>query len=321
MRFKQYLFATATFIASHMSLSESLSALNLNSTEKLAQGWYRSFSDTFNYCMAVHFRSTICPPIATEERFNAVVPTGPLSPITLLQAEEAYRVGISPKDWLLSLKLADQKLKGRIKDDREILVARAKWLLAEVLYDDRQFESAEQLFDQALPYFKGRAKFHQERAWNQYFMGKFNLAMGSIMSAESPLVYRLPFTDKYFLKSLIERDSCQYTKALATLAEGRKLLTDAQLNVSQIPWVKTCQDLKLGPVCDRLVVWAQGQLKKDLDQSKVDLDFIELELAEKGFRLNPKVEVKTVVWPYVGEKWADELGHYSVEVSQQCPQN
>jgi hypothetical protein len=321
----QILFSPVALTVALIGFSSVLRAEESTSASKLAQVWYLSFGDTMNYCVATGFRSAICPNLSTgapgEERFTPQLPSGPLNALTLLQASESYHSGQSPKDWLLGLKIQDRKIKLRLKDSQEILMANAKWLLAEILYDERQFEAASKLYTEVLPFFRGRAKFHQERAWAQYFLGKFSLAVGSMMSAESPLVYKMPYFDKYFLKALIERDTCQYDKALATLAAGRRDLSATNLPVTQIPWVKSCNDKKLGSLCDRLTTWAQAQLKKSLDQSKIDLDFIELELAEKGFKFDAKTEVKSVVWPYVGEKWADELGNYSVEVPQQCPQN
>lgn len=312
MRFSAIVFSIFLSLLSEGSAAESSTP---------ADRWYLSFTNTFEYCVSTQFKSVLCPSITIEDRLLTQIPKGELNPTTLLQAKESYRAQKSPKEWLDALHLEKIKLGNDIQNSRDLLVASAKWLLAEILFDERQFEAADKIYEEILPYFRGKAKFHQERAWVKYFRGQFQYALGSIMSAGSPLVYPIPFIDKYFLTALIERDSCQYTKALATLAEGRAQLELSLKAADRSPWVKACQNLKLGATCDRLAEWARQNIQKEIDQAKIDLNFIELELADKGFRVDSRPAVAAVVWPYVGEKWGDELGHYRVEVPEKCTQN
>jgi hypothetical protein len=269
----------------------------------------------------VKFAHPICPPINrlnfSEVDFSSeffTPPAGPLNPQTLFQATVLYEVGRAPEYWLVGLGL-DKKMPKGI-DPR--LWAEAQLLWARLLYDRGQYSKSVELFDRLVDEFKGRALFHQQRAWAQFHHRKFDRALGGIVSAESPLIFEVPFFDKFFLRALIEKENCLYQQSLQSITNGRKFFNTKAPDPRKHPWVILCQRENLGAVCGRLEEWYRSRYAEKLKSSLSDLDLLEIELRD---RLTPGQKEKSeaqIVWPFVGENWKDELGHYSVPVKSEC---
>src|SRR5690606_10388566 len=137
-----------------------------------------------------------------------------------------YQLGRAPGYWFISLGL--DKARPAPVDPR--LWAEAQWLYAQILFDLNDFERSLKLYDLALDEMKGRALFHQERAWAHLFVGNFVNALGSIVAAESKLVWKVPFFDKYFIRSWVEPETCNLNSALKTVLAGRAALQYATPN-------------------------------------------------------------------------------------------
>ena len=288
---------------------------------KVPVNWYQGTSNLFDYCVEVKFAHPICPPINrmdfSEVDFNSeffTPPTGPLNPQTLFQATVLYEVGRAPEYWLVGLGLDKKRPVGI--DAR--LWAEAQYLWARLLYDRRQYPKALELYDQLVDEFKGKALFHQQRGWAQYQARKFDRSLGSIVSSESPLIFQVPFFDKFFLRSLIEKENCLYQQAMQTLQNGRKFFASNIPDAKKHPWVILCERKNLGAVCSRLENWYRARYSEKVKASLSDLDLLEIELRD---RLTQGQKVKSeakIVWPFVGENWKDELGYYSVPIKSSC---
>ena len=280
------------------------------------RAWYRSAEDAFTFCKSVSFENPICPPLTNLFEVYAA-PSGPLTDQSLLLAATALKLDRSADSWLESLKLNES----RPKEISEDLWNQARWLYAQSLYSQRRFQEASVLFSALLNSLKRRSVFHQQRAWVQYFNGELDKALGSVISAESPLTDRAPFPRKYLLKALIERDTCQPMKALQTLVSARTELAVMKADAAQSPFVKACNPSKDGDLCGKLIEWFNRQLSDEISSVLKDLDFLEAELSERNLSLSsaaapdPK---KPVEWSFVGEAWLDELGHYTVQIQGSC---
>jgi len=215
---------------------------------------------------------------------------------------------------LVGLKLSEAMPKNA--DER--LWAEAQYLYARVLFDQRKYREAEAVLDRVVEVFKGKALYHQQRAWVYFFTGKWDRALGSMVSAESSLIYPVPFFEKYFIRALVERETCQWTKAFNTVAKGREYLTNAQPDVGTHPWVVLCENRDLGAVCAKLRSFYQGYYTAQIKKALNDLDLVELEMKDRGVSQQQRASTSAIVWPFVGEAWQDELGYYSVPVRSQC---
>lgn len=281
--------------------------------------WHESLEKQWDFCVSLSFESPICPQL-TSLYAVPPAPTGALSSLSLLQAMTSYRLGKDVGDWLESQKLAGPKP----QSVDQSLWNQAKWLYAQNLYDKSRYSESVKIFDELNEVFKGRASFHQQRAWAQYFAGDSKKALGSIISAESPLIKEAPFVRKYFLRALVERDLCQYQRAFETIAAGREALAKLKPLDEKNTWVQICE--KKGPshLCGRVKDWYRKAFEQEVKEALVDLDTLETEMNEKGLSSQNKVakgENKKIQWPFAGEAWEDELGHYEVQVEGRCSQN
>lgn len=289
--------------------------------KKVPANWYQSTTELFNYCVSVNFAHPICPQINRgnlsgfdfqSEFFKA--PIGELNDKTLFQATTLYEVNRAPAYWLVGLKLDGKKPEN--VDER--LWSEAKYLWAKVLFDRHEHEKSLKILDSLVDEYKGKALFHQQRAWAQFFNKEFDKALGSIVSAESPMIYPIPFFEKYFLKALIEKENCLYQDAVKTIQYGRQQLKTASPDPSKHPWVVLCEREGLGTTCSRLQSWYRNIYAAKIKSSMDDLDLLEIELRD---RLTPGQKEKSdspIVWPFAGENWSDELGHYSVPIKSKC---
>ncbi len=253
----------------------------------------------------------------SEIDFNSdffAAPIGALSPQTLFQATVLYEVGRAPEYWLVGLGLDKKKPEGI--DAR--LWAEAQLLWARLLYDRRQYAKSLELYDKLVDEFKGRALFHQQRAWAQYHNRKFDRALGSIVSSESPLIFSTAFFDKYFLRALIEKENCLYQQSLKTIMNGREFFTKTAPDPKKHPWVILCERRNLGAVCSRLEGWYRARYAEKSKSALSDLDLLEIEIRDRLTEGQKQKSESMIVWPYVGENWKDELGYYSVPIKSAC---
>jgi hypothetical protein len=109
-------------------------------------------------------------------------------------------------------------------------------------------------------------------------------------------------------------------KALQTIASARRELSELQPNPSGFAMIKACQPQRDGELCEKLTQWYQRFFAEEVKSALKDLDFLEAELSERNSHL-AKSEVdskKPVEWSFVGEAWLDELGNYSVQITESC---
>jgi tetratricopeptide (TPR) repeat protein len=280
--------------------------------------WFESTSALYDFCYSQKFKHTLCPPIFPGKSDTQVKPpSGGLTPENLYAASVLYQKGQSPLAWLVSLQLGDRK--GLFEDRR--LWAEAQYLYGKILFDQKKYREAEIVYNRVVEEMKGRAVFHQERAWILFFNGKWDRALGSLVSAQSPLIREVPFFEKYFIRALIERDTCQWDLAFTTIAKGREAL--AQQNVDQVvsnhPWIEICEtrpDHK--DTCDALRFYYRSYYELRVKQAYADLDLLEVEMRDRG-RTKPKeISKSELIWPYLGENWKDELGYYSIPITNAC---
>lgn len=315
---------------------------------KVPSDWYRSTTNLFNYCVSVKFSHPLCPQLDKESRLTEsttmpaplgpsssegrlreirpdldmidyesqffVPPIGGVDPKTVFQAVTLYEVGRPPMTWLVGLNL-DQPAPRHIEDR---LWAELQWLWAKILFDQRKFEQSAAVFDRIVEEFKGRAVFHQQRAWAQFFSGKLDLALGGILAAESSLIHPVPYFEKFFLRALIERETCRWKEALNTVAKGRASLTYAKPKVDSHPWVILCERNALGETCNRLRGFLVQKFEREIKRALDDLDLLEIELRDRGATSVGERSTSEIIWPFLGEVWRDELGYYSVPVGSKC---
>ncbi len=301
------------------------------------EAWYESTTRMFYFCLAQKFHHPLCPAVreAIRPTFTTMValasanspavlelspyervkePTGALTSQSLFEANILYQLNRPPMFWLVSLKLNG----ARPKNVDAKLWANAQWLLGKIYFDMKKFKESMALYDLAVDELKSKSLFHQERAWVFFFNGKFDRALGSIVSADSPLVYQIPFFEKYFVRALSEKDTCNYEEAFNTIEKGRIALDKSQANPDQHPWVILCERENLGPVCGDLKSWYGKYFTAQIDRAKRDLDLVEVELRDKGLTKPAKPSSSEIVWPFIGEHWADEVGYYSVPIPTRC---
>lgn len=289
--------------------------------DKVPEDWYRSTTRLFEYCVDVQFQHPVCPQI-NKASFSDVdfqseffkAPVDQLNYRTLFQAFVLYEVGRPPVYWFVGLELSKDAPEGVSSR----LYAEARWLWARILFDQGKYEESLKFFNLVVDEMKGRALFHQQRAWAQFFNSKFDRALGSIVSAESPLIYSVPYFEKFFLRALIEKEKCRYGDAIRTITSGRAALRYSKADPSQHPWVVLCERRKLGTTCSRLHSWYQRVYNQKVKKGLNDLDLLEIELRD---RLTPGQKEKSsspVRWPFIGENWRDELGYHSVPIESKC---
>lgn len=289
--------------------------------DRVPLDWYTSTTRLFEYCLDVKFQHPICPaiskdkgPIDYESEFFSS-PIGALTPHSLFQATLLYQIGRPADYWMVALKLNQPKP----KDIDSRLWAEGQWLWAKILFDQRKYKEALELFDQIVDEFKGKALFHQQRAWAQFFSGQYDKSLGSILSAESPLIHRIPFFEKYFLRALIEKETCRKTDALNTISVGRANLSYAKSTADTHPWTILCERRSLGQTCGALRTWFDASFKRQIKKALEDLDLLEIELRDENLGSRVKDSKSEIIWPsYAGENWADELGYYSVVIKSKC---
>ncbi len=290
--------------------------------ERVPQDWYTSTTRLFEYCVDVKFNHPICPHIdeksASDVNFESefyASPIGPLTPQTLFQATLLYQMGRPADYWMITLGL--EKKRPANTDPR--LWAEAQWLWAKILFDQRKYKESVAMFDQLVDHFKGKALFHQQRAWAQFFTGQYDRALGGILSAESPLIYKIPFFEKYFLRALVEKETCRRADALNTIAVGRANLTYAKSTAETHPWSVLCTRRSMGATCTKMKNWFEAAFRSKIKKSLEDLDLLEIELRDENMGRQAKAAKGDIVWPSVGgEWWGDELGYYSVPIKSKC---
>ncbi len=335
MRGQDLLFETLTFLA--LTATPPVGALANNDPLKAPEDWYESTTAMFYYCLSQKFNHPLCPAVngTYRQEFTTMValattsapavlelspfekikePDGPLNSQNLFTANILLQLKRYPLMWLMSLKLAGPKP----KEIPDRLWAHAQWLSGKVFFQMKKYREAMAMYDLAVDQLKTRSLFHQERAWVFFFNGKFDRALGSIVSAESPLVYGVPYFEKYFLQSLVERETCYWNSAFNTIEKGRAAFTDLKAMADKHPWVILCERENLGPLCEDLRGWYARYYEAEKLKSAKDLDLVEVELRDRGITKQSDKSLAKIVWPLNGEHWADELGHYSVPVPTQC---
>lgn len=286
--------------------------------------WFESTSKTFEFCTLAGFEHPICPPIYQKDgvkgrmhkNFVIKAPSGNLTSENLFRAVVLYQLDQPPVAWLVSLKLTEER-PARIP---KRLWAEAQHLYAKVLFDQRKFKEAEFVMDRSVEGLKTRSLYHQQRAWVHFFNGKWDRALGSLVSAESPLIYPVPFFDKYFLKALVERETCQWGRAFATIARGREVLktVDPAIEAEKHPWVQICDQADLKAACGKIREFYTAYYAHKLAGAKSDLDLLEIEMRDRGITIQKDLTYAEITWPYEGEDWKDELGYYSVPIKTAC---
>lgn len=296
----------------------------IGKTPKVPADWFRSTTNQFEFCLQSKFEHPLCPPIyqpnGIDERnhpdFQIKAPSGNLNADNLFRAVSLYQIKRPPVKWLEDLRLNERKPVG--VDAK--LWNEAQYLYGKVLFDLKRFKEAEALFDQVVELAKGRGLYHQERAWVLFFNGKWDRSLGSMVSAESPLIHPVPFFEKYFLRALIQRDTCFWNQAFDTIAKGRKLLKAVKISdeVEHHPWVILCDRNQLGQTCRSLREFYISYYEAKVRRSLSDLDLLEIEMRDRGQLKQTEPSTSDIVWPYIGENWRDELGYYSVPVKSKC---
>jgi tetratricopeptide (TPR) repeat protein len=308
--------------------SAAIIALSLISKDvEIPANWYESTSDTFDLCVKMQFKDPLCPPIGqaavtssnidrTHPGFQVKAPQGELTAENLYRATTLYQLGQAPLAWLIGLHL-DKPRSNKISPR---LWSEVQYLYARILFDQRKYKESEIVFDRAVEVLKGRAVIHQERAWVYLFNGKWDKALGSLVSAESPLIRDVPFFEKYFVRALVERDTCNWPAAFTTIAKGREFLKSAVADqaVDKHPWVLTCEKKNLGPICFDLRQFYKAYFAAKIKRALDDLDILEIEMRDRGLAPQKDPSYSEIIWPYEGENWKDELGYYSVPVQTRC---
>jgi len=269
----------------------------------------------------VRFQHPICPQI-NRGNFGEVdfeseffkPPVGGLTAKTLFQAQVLYEVGRSPSYWLIGLQLD----KPRPNHITPRLWAEAQWLWARTLFDQGNHQDSLRFFNLLVDEMKGRALLHQQRAWAHFFNQEFDRALGSIVSAESPLIFPVPFFEKHFLRALVEKEHCRYSDAIRTIQTGRKALSESKPDPRQHPWVILCERENLGAACGRLTGWYQRVYDQKIKSSLDDLDLLEVELRDRLTPGQQQASRSSIEWLFLGENWRDELGYYSVPMRSSC---
>lgn len=289
--------------------------------DKVPKDWYTSTTRLFEYCVDVKFQHPICPRIQDEpgsinyEQDFFASPMGALNAQTLFQAKLLYQIGRPADYWMITLGLDRPAPKGM--DPR--LWAEAQWLWAQILFDQKKYKEAAQIFDQIVDEFRGRALFHQQRAWAQFFAGQYDRALGSVLAAESPIIYKVPFFEKFFLRALVEKETCRPLEALQTISSGRSTLNYAKSTADSHPWVILCARRSLGETCTKLRSWFDQAFNAKIKKALEDLDLLEIELRDENSNAQARDAKSEIVWPSVnGEWWQDELGYYSVTIKSKC---
>lgn len=105
--------------------------------------------------------------------------------------------------------------------DGEDLKNQVRKTLARLMYEKKEYDRADQLYQSISHNIVYQAQNLMERSWAQYRMGDAEKAMGLLYAFKAP-VYRNYFTPEYFLlKSFIYKDVCHYQRALAVIDEFR----------------------------------------------------------------------------------------------------
>jgi hypothetical protein len=278
--------------------------------------WYQSVTAQYALCKHVDFAHPICPAIDPNKQaeFKIVPPSGELNSQSLLAATGLYIRGQPQTLWLASLNLTARR---QPKIDVR-LWAEAQYLYAQILFDQKKFKESNIMFDQAVDQLKGKALFHQERAWAQFFAGEIDRSLGSLFSAMSPLLHPTPYFEKYFLRALVERETCQWDKAFATINAGRVDLQSTFYDANDQPFVKLCDKDQLGAQCDQLRMYFRAYGAEQIRTALHDLDILEMEMQDRGVTNQKKLASSKVIWPFLGEAWQDEIGFYRVKLESQC---
>lgn len=294
----------------------SLVILSMVSSSQPEVSWYDSFSDRFEFCVADHFRSPICPDIGNRVEVSGELVSNKLDSASLLRAYELYNSGENPEQWLKSIGVGSE----RPNDIDKKLWAHAEWLYGKILFDSKRYELAETLYQSANSELNRHPLFFQERAWLAYFRKDFGFSLGHILSSESPLLVKVPFPKKHFLRGLINLETCRYRRAIAGIERARRELKALLQSPPKSPWIESCRENpELELVCPYIENWHKQHLTKEVREAERDLDILELELAER--QPNKKTASRTeskVEWPFINEHWLDELGRLFVEVKDQC---
>jgi hypothetical protein len=300
----------------------TLTALTLVSSDKPPKDWYKSTASLFEFCADKNFDHPICPnihgnfskPEGSVDVEPEKIPQGALTAENLFYANTLYKMNKAPLGWLISLKITGPR---PLKMDRQ-LWAEAQYLYARILFDQRKFQESALLFDRIVEESKGRALYHQERAWALFFSGQYDKALGSIVSSESPLIYPVPNFDKYFLIALVERETCRWGLAFRTIAKGRETLASLNIDIEKQPFVRLCDQKTPGPLCANIRAYYKKYFNAQIKRSMDDLDLLEIEMRDRRPEKQAEDSSADLVWPFVGENWKDELGYYSVPVGSQC---
>jgi len=307
---------TNQFEFNHKQLPQASADQSITQSTKGFDDWYQSVTAQYKLCKVLDFAHPICPAIypAKQAEFKITPPSGALTPQSLLAASGLYVRGQPQTMWLASLNLTgkrDPKMDPR-------LWAEAQYLYGQILFDQKKFKESNIVFDLAVDQLKGKALFHQERAWAQFFAGEIDRSLGSLFSALSPLLHPTPYFEKYFLRALIERETCQWDKAFATITAGRVDLQSSFYDAANQPFVKLCTKDQLSEQCDLLRSYFESYGAEQIKAALLDLDVLEMEMQDRGVTKQKSLSRSKVIWPFLGEAWQDEIGFYRVKLESQC---
>jgi hypothetical protein len=113
----------------------------------------------------------------------------------------------------------------------EDLKNEARKTLARLYYEVKEYEKADDLYQEISDNIVFQAQNLLERSWAQYRIDNQEKAMGLLYAFKAP-VYSHYFTPEYFLlKSLIYKGVCHYRRALSVIDEFRGHYHDALKNI------------------------------------------------------------------------------------------
>ncbi|MBF0449263.1 MAG: tetratricopeptide repeat protein [Candidatus Magnetomorum sp.] len=99
------------------------------------------------------------------------------------------------------------------------LQSKTRITLARLYYEQKNYDRADQLYQQIVKYHPDQAPFLLERAWAQYHFGHPDIALGLLIGLNAPDFKDQITPEYYLLKSLIYKYVCNYQEALAIVDE------------------------------------------------------------------------------------------------------
>lgn len=115
--------------------------------------------------------------------------------------------------------------------DGEELRNSVRKTLARLLYEKKEYEKADLLYESISSNIVYQAQNLLERAWAHYRMGNQEKAMGLLYAFKAP-AYRDYFTPEYFLlKSFLYKDVCHYEHALSVIDDFNEYYRESIHNI------------------------------------------------------------------------------------------